>query len=242
MSVAAERQETQTQPLSTEAFVEELLGIVDSPGRNRLEHPFVLAVLNGTATKDQIAGWLNQFSRWADPCNKFIGDMWSNCPDDDLREGLLENMLEEEYGKSSETAGHMRLIDATIRELGWSEERRATDITQYESWAFRHWLEVIMRQRPFVEAICATSFTAERMNTFVFGKIEKGLLAHYDLSEKAMMSVSVHASHIEEEHATLGPIAIERYATTARDQEQIRFVVDHTAMMYYRQYDVWKHY
>ena len=228
--------------LSTKVFVNQLEAIVDSPGRNRLHHPFVEAVAAGTASTDQIAGWLHQFMLWADPANKFLGDMWSNCPDDDLREGLLENMLEEEYGQYSKTEGHMRLIERTLDELGWDEKRRSEDETRFESWAFRHWLEVVMRQRPFVEAICSTSFTAERMNTVVFGKIEKGLKEHYDLSEDGMLSVSVHASHVEEEHATLGPIAIERYATTPLVQEAVRFAVQHTALMYFRQYDVWQYY
>ena len=54
--------------------------------------------------------------------------------------------------------------------------------------------------------------------------------------------MAVHASHVEEEHATLGPIAIARYATTPLVHEAVRFAGDHTALMYYRQYDVWQYY
>lgn len=66
------------------------------------------------------------------------------------------------------------------------------------------------------------------MNTVVFAKIETGLKGHYDLSQDGMLSVSVHASHVEEEHATLGPIAIERYATTPLVHEAVRFAVETT--------------
>ena len=58
--------------LSTKVFVNQLEAIVDSPGRNRLHHPFVEAVAAGTASTDQIAGWLHQFMLWADPANKFL--------------------------------------------------------------------------------------------------------------------------------------------------------------------------
>ena len=230
------------QALPISEFVDELNAALDDPVRDRTNHPFVLAVENGTATKDQIAGWLNQFSLWADPTNKLFGVQWAKCPDDDLREGILDNMLEEEYGELSKTSGHMKLLESTIRELGWSDERRAQDDMKLESYLFKHWAEVVIRNRSFVEGLAATSFAAERINPLVFAKMEKGLRAHYDLSEEAMVSVAVHASDVEEEHGTLGPVAMERYATTAQMQEAVRFAVIHTADLYYNQYNIWKYY
>ena len=228
--------------LDIATFSKELEDVVDAKERNRIFHPFVEAVANGTATKNQIGGWILQFAMWADPCNKYLGTMWANCPDDDIREGILDNMREEEHGYQSGIAGHVELIHRTCDALGWDAERRANEEKRYESWALHHWFEVVMTRRPFVESICATSFTAERMNHVVFAKLEKGLREHYDLSEDAMLSVAVHASDVEEEHASLGPLAIERYGTTAYDQENIRFAVTHTAEMYYKQYNVWEYY
>ena len=234
---------TQAKPaVSTEQLIAELNSALQDPVRDRPSHPFVRAVMDGTASKDQIAGWLHQFSLWADPTNKLFGVLWTNCPDDDLREGILENMLEEEYGESSHTSGHMRLIDSTLTELGWGDERRAQDSMQIESWLFKHWCEVVICNRPFVQAIAATSYAAERINPMVFANIEKGLREHYDLSEDAMRSIAVHASDVEVEHGTLGPIAMERYATSADAQDGVRFAVLHTADLYYNQYNVWQHY
>ena len=230
------------EALDTPTFSKQLEEIVDAKERNRVFHPFVEAVADGTATKNQIAGWIHQFALWADPCNKYLGTMWANCPDEDIREGILENMREEEHGYQSGIAGHVELIHRTCDALGWDAKRRAAEEKKYESWALHHWFEVVMTKRPFVESICATSFTAERMNTVVFAKIEKGLRQHYDLSEDAMLSFAVHASDVEEEHASLGPMAIERYGVSAYDQRNIRFAVTHTADMYYKQYNVWEYY
>ncbi|MSP52352.1 MAG: hypothetical protein EXQ91_08200 [Alphaproteobacteria bacterium] len=225
-----------------DVFIKELEDIVDAPERNRIFHPFVMAIENGTASLDQFAGWIHQFSLWADPCNKYLGEMWANCPDEDIREGILENMREEEHGYQSGIAGHVELIHRTLDHLGWDKKRRAQDSKRYESWALHHWFECIMTRRPFVESICASSFTAERMNHKVFAKIEKGLRKHYKLADEVIQSVSVHASDVEEEHASLGPLAIQRYGVSAYDQERIRFAVKHTAEMYYAQYNVWQYY
>ena len=230
------------QPLTSDALVEELEKALFEDVRNRTKHPFVLAVKKGTASKDQIAGWLNQFSMWADPTNKLFGILWANCPDEDLRQGILENMLEEEYGESSKTSGHMRLIDSTLTELGWSDERREQDEMRLESWLLKHWFEVVMCNRPFVEGLSALSFAAERINPLVFGELEQGLREHYDLTDEGLMSFSVHASDVEEEHGTLGPTVMSRYATTVQAQESLRFAVIHTGDLYFNQYNVWQHY
>ena len=230
------------QPVSNDVLVEELEAALLDSARNRTQHPFIVAVKEGRASKDQIAGWLHQFSMWADPTNKLFGVLWANCPDEDLRQGILENMLEEEYGESSKTSGHMKLIDSTLAELGWDQERRDQDDIKLESWLLRHWFEVVMCNRPFVEGLSALSFAAERINPFVFAEIEKGLREHYDLTEDGIMSIAVHASDVEEEHGSLGPIAMSRYATTKETQDSLRFAVIHTGDLYYNQYNVWQHY
>lgn len=231
-----------TKAVSTEELLEELEEGLKQPARDRLQHPFVLAVERGEATREQIAGWAHQFGLWADPSNKFFGVLYANCPDEDLRDGILENMLEEEKGASSKTAGHMVLLNRTLDELGWDDKKRVQDDLKVESWAFRHWLEVVMCNRPFVQSIAAVSFAAERINPFVFAKLEKGLREFYDLSEDGLMFFSIHASDVEEEHGSLGPVAMERYASTPLAQDGVRFAVLHTADLYYNQYNVWQYY
>jgi pyrroloquinoline quinone (PQQ) biosynthesis protein C len=228
--------------LPVNTFIAQLNDELKKPGRDRLQHPFVNAVAAGSASKDQIAGWLHQFVTWADPSNKLLGVMYANCPDEDLREGLMEAILEEEHGHSSKTSGHVELIYRTLEALGWDAARRERDEAHPETWAFRHWLEVVMRNRPIVESLASVSFAAERLNPFIFRKILGGLKQHYDLSESALMSIAVHASDVEEEHGTLGPTAISRYASSENAQRGVRFAVIHTAEQYYRSYNVWKYY
>lgn len=120
-----------------------------------------------------------------------------------------------------------------LAELGWDEATRAADLAHAETWLLRHWFEIVITARPIADSIAALSFTAERLNPEVLGRVYEGLKKNYSISDEGLMSLAVHASHVEEEHGSLGPVAFERYATTAYDQARIRFAVLHTAEVYY---------
>lgn len=233
---------TEGKAVSTQELVSELDRIIDHPGRDRREHPFVKAVEAGTATLNQIAGWRNQVTLWAHPANKLFGTMWSRCQDADLAQMIFENLSEEEHGTTSGKGGHIALNLRLIDALGWDAARRARDLPHMETWGLRHWLEIAMTSLSPVEAIAAVSFTMERRNPAVLGRIYRGMKKHYGISDDALESLAVHASHVEEEHGTLGPIAFERHATTAYWQDRVRFTVQHTADMTYHMYNVWQYY
>ena len=111
-----------------------------------------------------------------------------------------------------------------------------------ETWALAHWFEVVTTQRSLAESIAALSFSAERINPMCFSKIEKALRDNYEISEWGLQSIAVHASHVEEEHGSLGPTAFERYCQSADMQNKLRFTVAHTNDLYYRQWMSYQNY
>ena len=229
-------------PLSTPDLIAELEVILGSPGRNRLEHPLIVGIEKGELTREQIAGWIFQITSWANPTNYLFGAMYARAADEDLRRMVLDNMLEEEHGTYSGTQGHIGLFESTFSALGWTPERRATEEIKQETWALAHWFELVMTQRPFVEAVAATSFSAERINPRCFSRIEKSLRQKYGLSEAEVLSIAVHASDVEDEHGSMGPTAFARYATTVEEQNGVRFAVAHTSELLYRQWMTYIYY
>jgi pyrroloquinoline quinone (PQQ) biosynthesis protein C len=230
------------EAIPTAELVEELDAILEHPSRNRKTHPVVLGLEQGSLTREQIAGWIYQITCWANPTNVLVGDMYARCPDEDLRHMLLENLTEEEHGTESGTAGHVELFARTFTELGWTEERRQSEEIKPETWALAHWFEVVMTRRTLTEAVAALSFSAERINPGIFQRVETALRQNYELSEWGIQSISVHASHVEEEHGSLGPTTFERYATTPLQQNDLRFVCGHTGDLYYGQWNTYTYY
>ena len=229
-------------PIPIPELIEELDEILSRPDQNRLDHPVIQEMEKGELSREQIAGWIYQITRWANPSNILMGAMYAKCPDDDLRVMILDNLSEEETGSESGTAGHVELFERTFAELGWDEQRRTTEDVKMETWALAHWFEVVMTQRSLAEAIAAVSFSAERINPLCFSKVEKALRANYEISEWGLQSIAVHASHVEQEHGSLGPRTFERYCQSADMQNKLRFTVAHTNDLYYRQWMSYQHY
>ena len=229
--------------LPTHVFIQELKDGLKDPKRDRTNHPFVQKAMRGELRLRQIGGWLREFRSWADPSNKGIAVLWANTPDPEIRAALLENLMEEEHGTASKMGGgHVALVDEALEELGLSQDEIGSPDMLYESWAFYHWWEVVLKNRSFIEGLGALSLAAEQINPIVFGKLAQGLREHYRVSDRALRPFDVHASEVEQEHGKLADIALERYATSAYIQEAVRFAVFHTADMYYRFFNVYEAY
>ena len=55
------------EPVDNDALLAELDAIVQSPGRNRREHPVVLGIESGELSREQIAGWVYQITVLGQP-------------------------------------------------------------------------------------------------------------------------------------------------------------------------------
>jgi pyrroloquinoline quinone (PQQ) biosynthesis protein C len=225
--------------LHGDAFLAELKRGLRDPKRDRTNHPFVQKAMRGELRLRQIGGWLREFRSWADPSNKGIAVLWANTPDPEIRAELLENLMEEERGTSSNMGGgHVALVNEALAEFGLSRDEIESPEMRYESWAFYHWWEVVLTKRSWIEGLAALSLAAEQINPIVFGKLAEALRKHYRVSERALRPFDVHASEVEIEHGKIADGAIVRYVTTAHLQDAVRFAVFHTAEMYYRFFDV----
>jgi pyrroloquinoline quinone (PQQ) biosynthesis protein C len=231
------------QVVSGNVFLDELRQGLRDPKRDRTNHAFVQKATRGELSLRQIGGWLREFRSWADPSNKGIAVLWANTPDPEVRHELLENLMEEELGTSSQMGGgHVALVNEALEEFGLTAEEIQGPDMQYESWAFYHWWEVVLTKRSWLEGLAALSLAAEQINPIVFGKLAQALRSRYKVSERALRPFDVHASEIEIEHGKLADSAIHRYATTPWIQDNVRFAVFHTADMYYRFFNVYQAY
>ena len=107
--------------LSSAEFIERLKADLEAK-KAMHHHPWVKKFERGELTRDQVRNWIEQFYLVVGKdIHRIMGGFYFKCPDPAIRAEIVENLLEEEMGKVSGTAGHpelcIRLGEASAGEL-----------------------------------------------------------------------------------------------------------------------------
>src|SRR5579859_1106855 len=113
----------QLERMSPEDFVNNLRQELQKPGRGMWNHPWVLAVENGTATLPQIRAVSEQFYLHIRNMLPSIGMMYVRCPYEDVRATLVKNLAEECLGVFSKTKAHPDLMVDFCTAIGMDADR-----------------------------------------------------------------------------------------------------------------------
>lgn len=104
-------------------FVEELQVLRRALPRRAAEHPFVLAMMEGRATEEQVRVQCIQqyFHTIAFPAG--LARLVSRCGIPEIRREITEGLYEEETGKLTGTAPHLDLYYRYARSWGYTPEQ-----------------------------------------------------------------------------------------------------------------------
>ena len=149
---------------------------------------------------------------------------------------LLENVVSES-GFADPSTEHKKLFFQFGRALGLSREDIENARPVPELQAFIGWRDRIFYDAPWLEAIVVQSFVFEGQNLKRAAVIADGLRRHYPFSEEDIAFWATHASEVEEEQADVGPIMVERYATSAESRDRLRALVEEGVEVYWIVFD-----
>lgn len=209
--------------IATQDLVKQLMDMVER--EHIMNHPFVDRFKNGTITKEQLKGFARQFY--------FVGPkpnprphcaVYAHAPEDEDIDRLYfdEVLLEEATGKESGTSHHLIPYFTFCEALGISkEELKATDplpeTQAMNYWRFYHpmqgnWLEGIV-------GICFIEAASSRRNDIILESLIRDF--GFKKGSPELTYWETHASEIEEGHGDIGPVVINKYATTEFMQERV---------------------
>jgi len=222
--------------MAVTSLTEELRAIVDR--RHTKEHPFVQRIAGGDVSLPELRFFAQQYyQRTARMFPKLVAAIYSRCPDDpELEHMLLENVFSES-GFEDPTKEHKKLFFQFGRALGLTREdiERATPVPELR--AFIGWRDRIFYDAPWLDAIAMQSFVFEGQNLKRAAVIADGLRRHYPFSEEDIAFWATHGSEVEEEHADVGPIMVERYATTEEARQHLCTIVAEGVEVYWLVFD-----
>ena len=191
--------------------------------------PFIQDFAQGKVPKENLARFAASYCFQVDNFKRFVAQVYANAEPRDVRELMLENLLEE-HGEGDPSRDHTALVAKFGRALGADIE----DIYAVEPIPEgRQWIERILkvcRDEPFVVGLAAISFGIEfRTQTMAFlGQIYRD---QYGLSEDDLEFFFMHLE-ADEEHAGRAIDLVRKYCTTEELLERckagVREVLDAT--------------
>ncbi|HEY6197497.1 MAG TPA: iron-containing redox enzyme family protein [Candidatus Binatia bacterium] len=225
-------------PLSSQAFVKELHDMVRK--KHSKDHPVIGMVERGELDRDALMGFVGQFYLFfPKPFPKPIAAMLGRCPEDpELERMWIDNVVEEGTGEITGTDSHKGLYIRFALACGYTREQIDAVKPLPETEAFLDWRELLMYQKTWLELYAAQGFCLEGTASERMTRIVNGLTKHYGFKRESedIRYWTLHMG-VDEEHMKVGPLAVERYATTDFQQNQVRHAVQKTLDQFWLAYD-----
>jgi pyrroloquinoline-quinone synthase len=185
--------------------------------RSLLKHPFYQAWQRGELTPAALQYYAGQYYRHVLAFPQYVSASHANCPDQDDRRELLENLIEEERGEEN----HPELWLRFGEELGLSREAMT------ESEPLPETAHLVETYREFTkQGSCAQAATAlycyeSQVPEIACQKIA-GLRQFYGIDDpRALQFLTVHID-ADEWHAQVGRGFVERYGEAPEEREAVR--------------------
>ena len=164
--------------------------------KSLLTHPFYQAWQNGELTINDLRHYAQQYYFFEAAFPMFLSSIHSKCQDRMVRQSILENLWDEEYGDNN----HRALWLAFCAGLGLSEEAVVNAEVNKETQALIDTYQDISGLGSFQEGLAAMYAYEFQVPAISITKIE-GLLAYYGFKKGDSLRFFDEHSTLDEEHA-----------------------------------------
>lgn len=198
--------------MTGQAFLEELDNVIKE--RSMLSHPFYLMWNEGTLTLDMLREYTKQYYHQVHHFPTYVSATHSNCDDMEVRQMLLENLIEEEHGPDNHPVLWLRFAES----LGLSrKEVKEAKLLPHTKESVRILKDLARRENP-AEGIAALYAYESQIPEVAKTKI-KGLADNYNLtSDDATIFFRVHET-ADEIHSQVTRDALVRMCVTEDQME-----------------------
>ena len=194
---------------------------------NYKRHPFVTAWNRGELRREQMITWTQQHWLFVMHFPLWLAALYARCPDQDTRDYLLENPMEEEG-----SVKHTDMLLTFAEACGASRERLTAARKLPTTRALTDWGDLLAATAPFPEAVAGITVGMEGPVPGFYGRILPTLRAHYGFAEPQLINFTVHIT-ADVDHSAKGLEIVERYCRTAEQQDAAVERVRQAAEMYW---------
>lgn len=225
--------------MSPAQFVELLRETLRQPGGGMHNHPLVLEMEAGTATKKQLALFGTQFYLHISKMLPWIGLMYVNCPYPNVRATLVKNLAEEELGIITNTAAHPALLLKWLDKLGARESSVVDQEQMPQGRRLTEYFEFMGRCRPWYVPLAAIGIGLESFVPDTFRRVVAAQKKNYEMTDDDLIFYTMHIL-ADEEHGDEGIEIVSEYVTDPIGRKQVFDCTVETGRMFYDLWNVYK--
>lgn len=185
--------------------------------RRLLDHPFYQAWTRGDLTLDELRDYAGQYYAFEAAFPRFISSIHARCEDATVRQALLTNLWDEEYGANN----HLQLWLNFCEGLGLTaDEVRATEVRP-STTALVETYASLCAEGSVAEGIAALYAYESQASEVARQKI-LGLKANYGVDDEKM--ISFFAAHVDadEAHSSAEAAALDRLVADDASWDKVR--------------------
>jgi pyrroloquinoline-quinone synthase len=191
--------------MANSAFRQQLESAVNA--RHSRLNPFTEKWVNGELTRPQLGAWAAQHYQYVSQFPRWCATVYGACPYSDVRDFLLENIIEEESGTK-----HVSLLIRFAEACGVSRQdvetaRQLPTTRALTAWCFE------MAHRPFYEGAAGLLVGLESQVPGIYKRNLPPLTSRYGFREHEIEFFSIHIE-ADEVHGERGYEIVEQYADT----------------------------
>ena len=195
-------------------FAESLNAIIEA--RHMLKHPFYQLWAQGRLSKETLKQYAIQYARHVEAFPTYVSAVHANTPDLEVRQALLENLVEEERGPDNHPELWLRFIEGLGGSRAEVTTRPALPATAQLVETFR----ALTREGSYLEGLTALYAYEAQIPAVATTKME-GLRKFYGIDDpRALAFFEVHRT-ADIDHAITELTILRRHATTPDDQEAV---------------------
>lgn len=186
----------------------------------RINHPFLKAVCNGTASIEDIRAWTVQDYQFRAAVPRIAMLRYLACTDPEIAQKLWGVVEEETRGMDTGSAGHNELAIRFANSIGVSQKDLENAVLRPSTAAHLYYVELIIHTLPWF-VVMSIQIGAEGTFGPAAAAIGHGLIKNYKMNPNDVRFFTVHAE-ADEDHSSLAEEIAVRYLHSPHLQEQTR--------------------
>ncbi|MGE0059401.1 MAG: CADD family putative folate metabolism protein [Dehalococcoidia bacterium] len=185
--------------------------------RRLLDHPFYQAWNRGELTLDELRDYAGQYYAFEAAFPRFLSALHARCEDASVRQTLLTNLWDEEYGSDNHLALWVRFAEG----LGMTAEEVRSAAVRENTIALIETYADLSSNASVAEGIAALYAYESQAHKVARTKIA-GLKANYGIDDER--TISFFSAHIDADaaHSAAEAEALDRLVETDADWEKVR--------------------